>query len=83
MPVIVKMDYADGSSETINIPAEIWRQNPESVSKVLITDKEVLAFVLDPNEETADIDISNNAFPRVEESSSKFDEMKKKSEGEK
>jgi len=83
MPVIVKMDYADGSSETINIPAEIWRQDPESVTKVLITDKEVLAFVLDPNEETADIDTSNNTFPRVEESSSKFDEMKKKSEGEK
>ncbi len=84
MPVIVQMKYTDGTDETIKIPAEIWRRNPEQVKKVLVADKEVASFVLDPKEETADIDTSNNFFPRQkEEGASKFDEMKKKGEGEK
>jgi hypothetical protein len=79
MPVIVQMKYKDGTNEIIKIPAEIWRLNPDEVKKVIGTEKEVAQFVIDPNDETADIDIKNNVFPR-KESTSKFDEMREKKE---
>ena len=64
MPVIFKVEYMDGTSEEIRIPAEIWRYDNFNVSKLIITKKEVKAIVLDPNLETADSDLSNNFFPR-------------------
>jgi hypothetical protein len=64
MPVILKVEYADGTSEEIRIPAEIWRYNNFDVSKLIVTKKEAKAIVLDPNLETADADLSNNFFPR-------------------
>jgi hypothetical protein len=68
MPVILKLEYQDGSSEEVRIPAEIWKMQNEllenSVSKVLVTNKSVKKVVLDPNLETADTDVSNNAWPR-------------------
>ncbi len=64
MPLIFKVEYADGTSEEIRIPAEIWRYNNFDVSKLIITRKEAKAIVLDPNLETADADLSNNFFPR-------------------
>jgi len=64
MPVIFKVEYMDGSSEEIRIPAEIWRYNNFEVSKLIVTKKEARAIVLDPNLETADTDLSNNFFPR-------------------
>ncbi len=80
MPVIVQMNYVDGSSETVKIPAEIWRMDPKSVAKVFMTDKPVASFVLDPNLETADIDTNNNAYPREQsEDSSRFKDYQKKS----
>ena len=66
MPVIFKLEYADGTSEEVRIPAEIWKmQNErltETVSKVLITNKPVSKITLDPNLETADTDVSNNVW---------------------
>ena len=64
MPLIFKMEYVDGTSEEIRIPAEIWRYNNFDVSKLIITKKEAKSIVLDPNLETADTDLSNNYFPR-------------------
>ncbi|GAB3298740.1 M1 family metallopeptidase [Hymenobacter humi] len=64
MPVIVQLTYADNSTEVQTIPAEIWRKNNEKVTKILVTKKPVIAFVLDPFQQTADTDLSNNAFPR-------------------
>lgn len=64
MPVIFRVEYVDGSTEEIRIPAEIWRYNNFDVSKMITTKKEVKAFVLDPNLETADTDLANNFFPR-------------------
>ncbi|MEM0982770.1 MAG: M1 family metallopeptidase [Planctomycetota bacterium] len=63
MPVIVEMFYTDGTSEIIEIPAEIWRYDNEQVSKLFMTDREVERIVLDPRLETADVDLSNNHFP--------------------
>jgi hypothetical protein len=64
MPLILKIDYTDGSSETLRIPAEIWRKNNVQVSKLHVTRKEIREVTLDPNLETADTDLSNNHFPR-------------------
>jgi len=64
MPLIFKVEYMDGTSEEIRVPAEIWRYNNFDVSKLIITRKEAKTIVLDPNLETADADLSNNFFPR-------------------
>jgi len=64
MPLIIQINYADGSSEVVRIPAEIWARNNYEVSKVLILDQEVESFRLDPFLETADTDLSNNSWPK-------------------
>ncbi|CAN5789947.1 M1 family metallopeptidase [soil metagenome] len=64
MPIILNVEYMDGTKEKITIPVEIWRYNYKEVSKLVVTKKEVKAIVLDPNLETADADLTNNFFPR-------------------
>jgi hypothetical protein len=64
MPVILQLELADGSNEVVRIPAEIWRYNEEEVFKTLRTSKPLVKVVLDPFFETADIQLSNNSFPR-------------------
>ncbi|WP_242916171.1 M1 family metallopeptidase [Pontibacter liquoris] len=64
MPLIVRMQYEDGSEEVVNVPAEIWRYNNEEITKVFVTEKPVVSFELDPYLQTADTDLSNNAYPR-------------------
>lgn len=64
MPILLQTTYTDGTTELLNIPAEIWRRNARSVSKLIVTDKPVQEFAVDPNWETADVDISNNYYPR-------------------
>ncbi|HET9789374.1 MAG TPA: hypothetical protein VFP47_19730, partial [Pyrinomonadaceae bacterium] len=64
MPVILEIEYVDGSKEELRIPAEIWRYNSTEVSKLIMTSKEVRSITLDPHLETADADLSNNYFPR-------------------
>jgi len=67
MPIILEMKYKNGSSEIINIPAEIWKITSEKVTKVFVTDQEVSEIVLDPYLETADTDRSNNYYPPKQE----------------
>ncbi len=81
MPLIVEFTYADGSTETQQIPAEIWRKNENSASKVFVTGKEVVSIKLDPQNELADVDLADNVFPRSGEKS-KFDKFKEKNSGE-
>jgi hypothetical protein len=77
MPVIIEWTFKDGTKEIERIPAEIWRTNENSFTKVFAKDKEVVNVVVDPLKETADINTDDNMFPRVEKES-KFDELKKK-----
>jgi len=77
MPVIIEWTFKDGTKETEKLPAEIWRTNESTFTKVFIKDKEVTNVIIDPKNETADITPDDNAFPRVEKVS-KFDELKKK-----
>ena len=64
MPVVLQLTYADNTQEIQTIPAEIWRKNNAQVTKVIVTRKPVISFVIDPFQQTADTDLSNNAFPR-------------------
>lgn len=70
-PVIIQAKFEDGSDEIIRIPAEIWKMDQETVTKVLIFDKKVKEFQLDPFLETADCDTENNVYP-PKSSSSRF-----------
>ncbi|WP_341226193.1 M1 family metallopeptidase [uncultured Arcticibacterium sp.] len=72
MPVIVKMDFEDGTSEVVRFPAEIWRKNSEEIVKTIPTTKKVVKFTLDPFIEIADIDTGNNTFPKAPEAPSRF-----------
>ncbi len=63
-PILLQLNFMDGSSEEMNIPAEIWRRTPEQVHKLLVFDKELESVVVDHRWETADVDIENNFYPR-------------------
>jgi hypothetical protein len=63
MPVILEIEYTDGKKEELRIPAEIWRRNNQAVTKMIVTPREIKSIVLDPHLETADTDLSNNAWP--------------------
>lgn len=75
-PVIIEWTYKDGSKEIERLPAEIWRVNEVEVKKVFMKEKEVVNVVIDPNQETADINGSNNVFPK-KAAENKFDQFKK------
>ncbi|MCP3734626.1 M1 family metallopeptidase [Sphingomonas sp. RP10(2022)] len=62
MPVIMKLDFTDGSTETVRIPAEIWRQNSERVAWSFTTPKTLRKAEVDPLWETADADRGNNIY---------------------
>jgi aminopeptidase N len=62
MPVILKMDFVDGSTETVRIPAEVWRYNPKAVTWQYVTPRTLARAELDPQWETADADRSNNVY---------------------
>jgi len=75
MPLIVEYSYADGTKELITYPAEIWRKSDKEVKRVLSNEKEIVGIVVDPKAETADIDTTNNTWPKAE-TRSEFDSFK-------
>lgn len=72
MPIILGLHFADGTFSKDYIPAEIWRFNQNEVSKIFILDKELEYVELDPNLETADINVDNNQFP-PQQNTSRFE----------
>ncbi|RZF83403.1 M1 family peptidase [Pseudoalteromonas sp. CO325X] len=66
MPILLELSYTDGTTEQRYIPAEIWRRNAKQVEKLIVTDKgkEIASIAVDPGWETADVDVSNNYYPR-------------------
>ena len=79
MPIIVELEFEDGSKDRYKFPAQIWRYNDKMVSKVFKTVKEIKKIIIDPDLETADIDTSNNSWPKKD--NSKFDKFKNKLKG--
>ncbi|TRX39657.1 M1 family metallopeptidase [Flavobacterium restrictum] len=72
MPILVEITYEDGSTENFKYPAQIWRKNNDTAKKVYATEKIIKKIQIDPKLETADIDVTNNVWPK-EEVKSKFD----------
>ena len=74
MPIIVQFNFEDGTSQIERIAAPIWRKNEHKVTKVFLTLKKATSIRLDPFKETADIDVTNNVWPRTdtEQEPSKF-----------
>jgi hypothetical protein len=62
-PIIVQATFTDGTTQVIRIPAEIWRMDQKTVSKVFIFDKEAVEILFDPFLETADCNTNDNAYP--------------------
>lgn len=72
MPILVELTYEDGSKENFQYPAQIWRKNNTIAKKVYATEKAIKSIQIDPKLMTADIDVSNNSWPKAEQKS-KFD----------
>ena len=78
MPIIAELHFEDGTTELHKFPAQIWRRNNDTAKRVFATEKKVVKIQVDPKLETADIDTTNNVWPRPTQEKSKFDELDKK-----
>ena len=76
MPIIVELTYKDGTKERQTFPAQIWMKDDNSVKRVFSSSQEIISITVDPDLETADVDTSNNSWPKKE--SDKFDQFKNK-----
>ena len=63
-PLPLTLTYADGDTEEIMVPAEIWRRSPDSVTKLIVRDRKIASIDLDAQHQTADSDYGNNSFPQ-------------------
>ena len=77
LPLIVELTYEDGSKERKMFPAEIWSKHDREVTKVFSASQQITNITIDPDFETADIDTSNNSWPKKTENS-QFDKFKSK-----
>jgi len=80
MPLIVEYSYADGSTERVTYPVQLWRKNDASVKKIIASDKELVGVTVDPQMETADVNTDNNSWPK-QEAPSDFEKFKEKIKG--
>lgn len=64
-PLPLLLTFTDGSTESVMIPAEIWRYaGGQQAAKLFVTEREIARIELDSHRETADRDPSDNAFPQ-------------------
>ena len=77
LPLIVELTYEDGTKKRKKFPAEIWNKHDSEVKRVFASSKQITNIVVDPDLETADIDMSNNSWPKKTEEN-QFDKFKKK-----
>lgn len=72
MPLIVDLIFEDGTVEKHRFPAQVWTLNDQQVTRSFATEKKISKIVVDAQLETADIDVTNNTWPK-EVQPSKFD----------
>ncbi len=80
MPIIVEYTYDDGTKKRETYPAQIWRLNDNEVTRAIASEKEIVSISIDPDLKTADVDTSNNTWPK-QEGNSEFDKFKNKVKG--
>lgn len=78
-PLPLRLFYADGTTADWHLPAEIWRSNSERVAKLLVSEQPLVKVQLDPKQETADVDTTDNVYP-PEIRPSRFELFKRKRE---
>jgi hypothetical protein len=62
MPVTMDVTYDDGTTQRMNLPIDIWRNNELTFTKGFFSDKVVKKIVLDPSEQWTDVDTKNNTW---------------------
>jgi len=77
MPIIAELTYSDGTTSRVKYPVQIWKTSGETVGKLITSEKEIVKIVVDPDEETADVDTSNNTWPKRKKLG-EFDSFKNK-----
>ena len=63
-PLVLEIELKSGKKYIERIPAEVWRYSSTKLTKLIVTDEPMVGLTQDPYWETADIDVSNNAWPR-------------------
>lgn len=76
LPIILELTYADGTTKREKYPAQIWNKDDNTVFRIFSSSQEIKSFVVDPDLETADVDTSNNSWPK--QTQNKFDKFKSK-----
>jgi hypothetical protein len=64
MPATLKLSYADGTSETVKLPVEIWNLGSRFVYSATTGGKRVVRAEVDPEHRLPDMDRKNNVWPR-------------------
>ncbi|NHZ60742.1 M1 family metallopeptidase [Massilia genomosp. 1] len=63
-PLVLEIELKSGKKTIERIPAEVWRYSSKKITKLIVTDEPMVGLTQDPYWETADTDVSNNAWPR-------------------
>ena len=63
-PLVLEIELKSGKKYIERVPAEVWRMSSKKITKLFVTDEPMVGLTQDPYWETADIDVSNNAWPR-------------------
>ncbi|MEM9745037.1 MAG: M1 family metallopeptidase [Pseudomonadota bacterium] len=64
-PIPLTIGLESGDTQSLMIPAEIWRRNSQAVTKILVTETPVAYVEADVAHQTADADFRNNRFPQT------------------
>ncbi|MCB1124426.1 MAG: hypothetical protein KJT03_22935, partial [Verrucomicrobiae bacterium] len=77
MPLVIDIEFDNGSNRRLEIPVEIWRYGDETVKIPFLSKRKVVRVELDRDNAFADADLDNNVFPReIEEDRFKLKERK-------
>ena len=63
-PLPLDLTFASGDTQRYEVPVEVWRHNQEKVTKMFIFTEQLTAIELDPDHQSADVNRSNNYYPR-------------------
>ncbi|MDB5906974.1 MAG: aminopeptidase, partial [Massilia sp.] len=63
-PLVLEIELKSGKKYIERVPAEVWRYSSKKITKLIVTEEPMVGLTQDPYWETADVDTSNNSWPR-------------------
>lgn len=64
MPIILRVDYTNGTSDTVVQAADVWFTGTRAVVMTIpLRGKVVRSIILDPENRFQDLDRTNNSWP--------------------